>query len=203
MKFHPSRLLLTSTALLISAFSLCSCGYTFQGSGSVLPPNVKKIYIPTVENNTPETSITNLLTEAIQDRFERFGVVTIVSSQEEADATLKIKVVKVRRGTASSTSRTDQNIQQDTSITIRGDLKMNGGKNLWNSAGMSSSKTTANDANAVVTSSSSFTSGSFATGALGALNQRELARGQEQEAISNICDDLAQRIYDEAVAPEF
>jgi outer membrane lipopolysaccharide assembly protein LptE/RlpB len=192
------------SALLICVTAiLSSCGYQFQGTGSVLPPTIKTVYVPLVDNQTSESRVTNLLTEALQDRFERFGVVAVTSDPINADATLKVRVTKVRRTTASSTSVTDEAVQQDMAITIAGELRSAQGKVLWSNNALTANQTSANAAGAVVSSSSGFASGDFSASSLGSLNQRELARGQEAESLNVICESLAQKVYDEAVAPEF
>ena len=50
--FRKSFLRFSAAAVLLLTGS--GCGYRLQGSGSVLPPDVQKIAVAQVENNTTE-----------------------------------------------------------------------------------------------------------------------------------------------------
>ena len=183
--------------------AMAGCGYTFQGSGSVLPPDVKKIFIPLVENNSTEPGLAVLVTEALRDRFDRFGVVTVVDSLDQADAVLRGKILSLKRKTKTVTGTTDQTMQVDTTITVSAELKRVAGAALWRTASMTVSKATGTVGNAVVTTSSDFASGSLASQDLEGMSSREISRSQEQEALNQLADDLARQIYDQAVSPDF
>lgn len=201
--------LLTSSVLLRSVVltSLCallsSCGYTFQGSGSILPPDVKRISIPLVENNSTEPGLATVVTEALRDRFERFGVLVVVDELGDADAVLKATILSVKRDTHSVTSRTDTALQFNTSLSISGELRRVTGPILWRNPRLVVTKPFGATSGVVVTSSSDFAGGSLGSSDLGALDNREVSRGQEQEAFAALADDAAKKIYDEAVTPDF
>ena len=72
------------------------CGYTFHGGGSVLPPDVTKVMIPMVENNSTEPGLGAIVTEALRDQFERFGALSVVDSYGEADAVLDAKILEIK-----------------------------------------------------------------------------------------------------------
>ncbi|RIL11407.1 MAG: hypothetical protein DCC75_02350, partial [Proteobacteria bacterium] len=147
-----------SRSMLIALLcaGLSGCGYTFQGSGTVLPPDVKKVYIPFVENQSTEAGLSTLLTEALRDRFERYGVVTVVEENSEADAVLKAKIIKVKRAAASVTSGTDRALQQDVSLTVAAELKRITGGLLWRNPSLQVTSAYGAASSAVVTSSSEF-----------------------------------------------
>jgi len=65
------------------------------------------------------------------------------------------------------------------------------------------SKVYSNSAGSVVTSSADFAGSGLSSADISGLGNRELARGQEQEALSDLADLAARRIYDDAVAPDF
>jgi len=190
-------------SIWVALLSLTGCGYTFQGSGSILPPDVRKIQIPMVENRSTESGLSTLITEALRNRFERFGVVTVVEKPSEADAILNIKVLKLEKENSTATSRTDTSLQEVTTLTLAGELRKTDGTLLWRDPGVSSSKIFASAGNAVVTSSAQFAQGGIGAADLGSLDTRELSRGQQTEALAELSDDLASKIYDEAVAPDF
>lgn len=184
---------------------IAGCGYTFQGTGSVLPPDVKRIYIPMAENNSTEAGLSTILTEALRDRFERYGVVEVVDDIGSADAVLRTRITKVRRATGTVTS-TDTALQEDLTMTMAADLRRVTGPVLWRNMSLSVTRTFGSASGGVVTTSADFTSGTLGATDLAALEgggTREVARGQESEALGNLADKAAQIIYDSAVAPDF
>ncbi len=72
--------------LLVMAF-LSSCGYHLAGTGTTLPPYVKKLYIPPINNMTPRAEIQSFFTSAIREEMIKRGK-KVVDSEEEADAEL-------------------------------------------------------------------------------------------------------------------
>lgn len=189
--------------VLLGAMLLTSCGYKFQGGGSILPPDIKKIYIPIAENRSTEARLATLLTEAMKDRFERFGVLSVVDSAAEADAVLRTTILKVGRDTQSTTSQTDTALQLDTSVTIASELKRTSGVLLWRNPQFTVRRAVGTASGGIVTSSADFASGSLGAGDVGALSSRELSRGQEQEAMNLLAEQAARLVYDQAVSPDF
>jgi len=189
--------------MAICLSTLIGCGYGFQGSGSVLPPDVKRVYIPMAENNTSEPGLSLLLSEALRDQFERYGVLSVVSDSESADAVLRAKILKLRRETRTVTSNTDTALQLMTIMTVAAELRRVSGPVLWRNSGLSASKAFGTSSDVVVTSSAEFAGGNLGAGDLSALDTREISRGQEKEAIADLTEQVARRVYDEAVAPEF
>jgi outer membrane lipopolysaccharide assembly protein LptE/RlpB len=192
------RVVITSLFLFI-----IGCGYSFQGGGTSLPSDVKRIQIPTVENLSTESGLTQLLTESLRDQFERFAVVSIVDDAAEADAVLKIRIIKVNRKTKTTTGRTDTAQQFDTALTVGGELRRVTGALLWSNPSFEVSKTVGATGNVVVSSSSDFAEGGLGASDLASLDSREVVRGQEQEALEKLSVRVARKIYDDSVAPDF
>jgi outer membrane lipopolysaccharide assembly protein LptE/RlpB len=182
---------------------LCGCGYQFQGSGSALPPDVKFIAIPRVENITAEPGLSTVLTEALRDEFDRYGAVTVVENESQADAVLRTRLISVVRNTDTVTSTTDAALELSTSLTLAGELRRRSGGVLWRNDAVVVSKSFGADSGVVVTSSADFAGGSLGSQDLGSLDTREVSRSQEQEALVELADRAARTIYQEAVAPEF
>ncbi|MEZ4754495.1 MAG: LPS assembly lipoprotein LptE [Bdellovibrionota bacterium] len=189
--------------ILTLALFLSSCGYTFQGSGSILPPDIQKVAIPISENFTSQPGVALQLTESLRDRFDRYGVITVVDKVSEADAVLNSKVLKISQEARSVTSNTEQALQYETIMTIAAELKRTTGPVLWRNPEMMISKDYGSTSDVVVTSSADFASGSLSQGALGALDNREVSRGQEAQALESLAEEAARRIYNEAVTPDF
>ncbi|MCB0335083.1 MAG: hypothetical protein KDD62_02220 [Bdellovibrionales bacterium] len=179
------------------------CGYTFQGGGSVLPEDVKNVYIPLVQNNTSELGLSQLVTEALRDRFERYGVLFVVDDLQDADAVLNAKILNLRRETRTSTATTDTALQFDSELTITADLVRVTGQTLWRGGRIASSKTFGTSSSVVVTSSVDFLGSSLNTNDLNQLDTRELSRGQEQEILEDLAENVAQKVYNQAVLPDF
>jgi outer membrane lipopolysaccharide assembly protein LptE/RlpB len=193
----------TITVTFVLSTFFCGCGYQLQGSGSVLPPEIKRVYIPIVENDTTDTSLTQLVTESLRDRFERFGVVTVVEESNEADAILRARIKNVRRDTRSVTSDTDSALQFDLTLGLAAELQQIDGPILWRNRDLRVVRAAGATGDVVVTNSADFASGGLGSGDLAALDNREVSRGQEQEAFQQLADSVAKLVYDEAVAPDF
>jgi len=187
----------------ILSLSLLSCGYAFEGGGSILPPDIKRVSIPLAEDSSTEPGLASLVTEAIRERFERFGVFTVVDTPGEADAVLYTRIINVKRETGTVTSETDTALQLDTVLTIGAELRRVSGPVLWREPGMAVSRSFGTTQGSVVATSPGFAEGNLGAGDLGALDTREISRGQEQQALRMLAEEAARRIYNSAVAPEF
>lgn len=183
--------------------SFNACGYSFQGSGSILPTDVKRIAIPNVQNGSTESGLGTTVTEALREQFERYGAVSVVEDAAEADAVLKAKIIKVAKESRTSSSRTDTALQFDTVMTLAAELRRNNGAVLWQDNNISVSRAFGSTSGVVVTSSSDFAAGSIGSADLGSLDDRDVSRGQEQDALQVLAEQAARQIYDDAVAPDF
>lgn len=192
--------------MVFAAAMLFGCGYQFEGSSSILPPDVKRVYIPLTENSSNQAGLTTLVTEAMREQFERYGVVTVVDDLGEADAVLKTRILKVKRATGTVTSNTDLALQLDTTMTMAAELKRVTGPLLWKNDSIEVRTTYGLSSNVVVTSSSDFAGGSLAGSDIAALQSsgsREVARGQERGAFNTLAEQAAKIVYDSSVAADF
>jgi len=71
--------------LVLSALML-SCGYYFSPGGENINPNVKKIYVDTLFNNTSEANAENIFRNALNDRFRTTSRFKLAENKEQADA---------------------------------------------------------------------------------------------------------------------
>lgn len=185
------------------SFALVGCGYTFHGGGSVLPPDVKRVVIPLVENNSTEPGLSTIVTEALREQFERFGVLIVVDSYGEADAVLDARIMEVARKTRAVTSGTDLALQYDTTLLLAAELRRVTGPVLWRNPRVAVSKAFGTTSDAVVTSSVDFAASGLSGDDLATLGDREVGRGQEREALLELAAEAARLVYYEAVAPDF
>ncbi len=78
----PPRVVL----LLILLFWAAGCGYQPSGLGS-LPPNIQRLHVPALKNNTYRPGLEGLVGAAILRQLQQDGRIRVVS-QETADAVL-------------------------------------------------------------------------------------------------------------------
>jgi len=189
-------------AMFVSAVSV-GCGYTFRGSESALPPDVKNIYIPQVENNSTKLGLATIVTEAIRDEFDSYGTVAVVDTQSEADAVLKVRILNVKDSTGATRSGTNTALQMQTTMTLAGELRRVTGPVLWRDSAIQATQSFGADSSVVVTSSLDFAGGPSGAGDLAGLSGREVSRGQEATALNTLASNVARQLYDKAVAPDF
>jgi len=79
---------------LIALTVLISCGYT---AGSLLPSHIKKVYIPTFENETTRYGIEQELTARVVEAFTADNRLLVVG-ESEADALLRGVIVEYSKG---------------------------------------------------------------------------------------------------------
>ncbi len=88
-------------------------------------------------------------------------------------------------------------------MTIAADLKRVSGGTLWQAKDFVVSQTFGSTSNSVVTSSPEFSLGSIAASDLNNLDSREVSRGQERQALNDLSIQVAEKIYESAVLPDF
>lgn len=193
----------SAVLVLVMSVVFGGCGYSFRGSQSALPPDVRKIYIPQVENNSTKLGLSTIVTEAIKDEFDSYGTVTVVDSQNEADAVLKVRILSIIENTGSTRSGSNTALQMQTTMNIAGELRRVTGPVLWRDGAIQATQTFGADSSVVVTSSLDFAGGPSGAGDLAGLSSREVSRGQEANALNTLAANAARQLYDKAVAPDF
>jgi outer membrane lipopolysaccharide assembly protein LptE/RlpB len=197
------RIFILNTVLCLSLSVLGGCGYQFQGSTSILPPDVKKIAIARVENDTTYSSVGYKLEEELRSQFERYGVVEVVDETRLADAVLYAKITNVDTRVRNVTSETDVAIDQELFMTVAAELRRKNGQTLYRDSNILTTESFASVADTVVTSSSSFAQGNINADTLGSLGQREVSRGQEEQTLDTLVEETARKVYLNAVAAGF
>ena len=189
--------------LLAISSSIISCGYTFQGSGSILPAEIKTIAITQVQNNTTEAGLGQRLAQALRLRFERYGAVEIIEDSSNADAVINSEINSLSTLVKSVTGQTDIELETELVLNINAQLVTSRGETLWADPSLSVYESFANISDVVVTSSSDFAQSGIGSGTLGSLNSREVSRGQERAALDELLDEAARKIYLSAIASSF
>lgn len=179
------------------------CGYALRGSGSVLPADVKNIYIPRVENGSTELGLADVVTDALRDEFDSYGTVSVVEKQGDADAILKVRIIDVNKTTSTVDAATNTSLQMDTTMFLGGELRRTTGQLMWRENNLKVTKEYAANQSVVVTTSPDFASGSISASDLTSLSSRDIARGQEAQALNELASNAARMIYDKSIAPDF
>jgi hypothetical protein len=113
-------------AALILAL-LVSCGYK---AGSLLPDHIKKIYIPTFENETTRYGIEQDLTTLVTEAFTNDNRLSVVS-EGEADAMLRGVIIGYEKG-ALTFDRAQTVDEFKIEITVSVEFEdLHEGKVLW------------------------------------------------------------------------
>jgi outer membrane lipopolysaccharide assembly protein LptE/RlpB len=195
--------IVTLVAVTTIALVGTGCGYTLRGSGTVLPADVKSIYIPRVENGSTELGLADVVTDALRDEFDSYGTVSVVEKQGEADAILKVRIIDVKNTTSTVDAATNTSLQMDTTMFLGGELRRTTGQILWRENNLKVTKEYAANQSVVVTTSPDFASGSISASDLASLSTRDISRGQEAQALNDLASNAARMIYDKSVAPDF
>lgn len=189
--------------LLLCLLLAAGCGYRLQGSGSILPPDVRTVYVGPIENETTEPGLSLELAEALRSEFERYGVVSVVDEESMADANLSGKISSLRTNVRSVTGSTDIELQVDLIMTVALELRRRNGQLLWRNRSLNTTETFASAASNVVTSSSAFAQGGIGAESLQGLGDREVSRGQKRQALSDLIEETSRLVYLDAVAADF
>jgi outer membrane lipopolysaccharide assembly protein LptE/RlpB len=182
---------------------LSSCRYRLQGSGTILPNDIKSISIKPAENATTFSGLGPRFTEKIRSRFERYGVIKIVDADEPADAELVSKIVSIITRNRDVQGTTNIQVEQDLLITVSAELRRKNGQILYKNPAITANQSFGTVSGNVATTSSSFATGGLGAGTLSTLTDREVARGQGAETVESLMEEAARKIYLSAVASDF
>lgn len=96
MKFNKTLQKISMWIILILPLIFISCGfYSMAGS---LPPHIKTINIPLLENKTAEFGLSEEITDGIIHEFNEAGILTLVDDAQEAHSILRGEIKKVNEG---------------------------------------------------------------------------------------------------------
>jgi hypothetical protein len=115
--------LCVSVAIFITA-----CGYHVGGTASRLPPGLKVISVPALENRTNRYRVEQLMTQAVIHEFLARTKYRIVSSEESADAVLHGEIMSLESSPAvydtSATPNTNAQTARATTMLVSVRLKV-------------------------------------------------------------------------------
>ena len=119
---------------MIAPFFLCAlmtyaCGYRFAGSGA-FPDNIERIFIEVFINSTSKAGIERVVTNQLIFEFTRQRKKVLASDPNNADATLKGVIKKIRTKTISRVG-TEVASQREVIMTIDLSLINQSGDVIW------------------------------------------------------------------------
>ena len=103
------------TAILCVCLAAAGCGYRLRGTGSSLPPHIKKVQVPMFENQTTRFELDRKLTQGLIDELVARGKVEIVARRDSADAVLS---GEIRTFTATPIGFSNEGTADRYNITI-------------------------------------------------------------------------------------
>jgi outer membrane lipopolysaccharide assembly protein LptE/RlpB len=125
---------------IIALFFLCAlvmvaCGYRFAGSGG-FPDNVEKIFIEIFKNRTSKAGIERVVTNQLVFEFTRQRKNSLANAPDDADATLKGVIQKIRSRTIS---RVGTKVASERVVVMSLDLRLikQNGEIIWTAKGLS------------------------------------------------------------------
>jgi hypothetical protein len=82
--------------LALACLLLVNCGYYLRGTGSSLPPNIKKVDVPMFKNLTTRFELEVKLTQSVISELVARGKVEVTSGSSGADALLVGEITAFR-----------------------------------------------------------------------------------------------------------
>ena len=115
---EPKKLIV----LLFVCLLLFQCGYHLRGTGSFLPPHIKRVNVPMFKNLTTRFELDMKLTHSVIDELVARGKVEIAEDMQSADAVLIGEIVSFKAtpiAFAKDASADRYNIIVVTRITLK------------------------------------------------------------------------------------
>jgi outer membrane lipopolysaccharide assembly protein LptE/RlpB len=103
--------------VFVVAMFLSSCGYHVGGTSSQLPPGLKVIAVPALENRTNQYRVEQRMTQAVVREFLERTKYRIVSTEESADAVLHGEIVSLETSPVVFDTTPTQNSPTNPSVT--------------------------------------------------------------------------------------
>jgi lipopolysaccharide assembly LptE-like protein len=185
------------SGILLAA--IAGCGYHFVGQGSLLPADVRTVYVEPFVNRSREVGIDKELTSAVRGEFYRRGQLKVVDYSEQADVILS-GVIRSLDTSVASVNRRDEVLQYESVLTMDVMLRRRQPNEiLWRGQNLRLTELHAGSRAAVVTTSSE-----FRMGTLNAIDVRRLTDIQltevERLAVQNqLMERFAKEIHQQVI----
>jgi len=101
--------------LSLACLFLVHCGYHLRGTGSALPPNIKKVDVPMFKNMTTRFDLDVKLTQSVINELVARGKVEVTSESSGSDALLAGEITAFN---VNPIAFSDQNTADRYTITV-------------------------------------------------------------------------------------
>ncbi|MFQ5646292.1 MAG: LPS assembly lipoprotein LptE [bacterium] len=121
-----------AAAILISLTVFPGCGYRLVGTDlSVLPPEIKKIALPPLINNTNEPNLEQPFSMAVRERFLSIDRFEIIKAKEKADAVITITITGYNENIPISFGSNKNASEYRLELNLDAVVKDAKGETLW------------------------------------------------------------------------
>jgi len=177
-----------------------ACGYRFSDDSSLIPKDVRTIYIEPFINRSRDVGVEKEMTSALRSEFYRKGQLRIVDEIEQADAILS-GVVRSLDNHLASVNRRNESLQYQATMIVDVTLRRrNPEQVIWQGQGLQLNRVYAGSRAAVVTTSSDFKKGTLSAADVARLTDIQLTQGENKESraelIAGFAEDLRQRLME-------
>jgi outer membrane lipopolysaccharide assembly protein LptE/RlpB len=134
VRFTAVRRLALPAILALTLLFTASCGYHPAGSGTLLPPDVKILAIPSFLNQTHTYHVETGLTSAVIREFNTRTRYRVVQSEAQADAVLRGTIVSALVAPVAYDSVTGREATGLVTLTVKVTLTARDGRVLYSNS---------------------------------------------------------------------
>jgi outer membrane lipopolysaccharide assembly protein LptE/RlpB len=102
-------------ALVVACVLAAQCGYHLRGTGTFLPPSIKRLGVPMFKNLSTRYNLEVTLTQGVIDEMVARGKVEVTTGSENVDAVLTGEIISFSVNPIGFTS---QNIADRYNVTV-------------------------------------------------------------------------------------
>ncbi len=174
---------------------LGSCGYQFVGESSLLLKDARTIYVEPFVNRSRDIGTEKELTTALRGEFYRRGQLKVVDNSEQADLILS-GVVRSLDSTVATVNRENEVLQYESALTLDVTLRRREPNEiLWRGQNVRLTQIADGSRAAVVTTSSSFQSGTLNTSDVRRMTDIQLTTIERQAVREQLMEQFAKELH--------
>ena len=189
----------TGLVICLVGFTVAGCGYQFAEQNTVLPEDIRTVYIEPFVDRTRDVGLGQEVTSAVRSEFYRVGQLRIVDRVEEADAIVS-GVIRSLQSHVLSVNRRDSVLQYEAILTSEVTLRRREPSAvLWRQV-LNFAEVYSGSRAAIVTTSSDFRRGTLDTLDVRRMTDVQLteseARQTREQLINRFARELRQRLME-------
>jgi len=174
---------------------LGSCGYQFVGESSLLLKDARTIYVEPFVNRSRDIGTEKELTTALRGEFYRRGQLKVVDNSEQADLLLT-GVVRSLDSTVATVNQENEVLQYESALTLDVTLRRREPNEiLWRGQNVRLTQIADGSRAAVVTTSSSFQSGTLNTSDVRRMTDIQSTAIERQAAREDLMEQFAKELH--------